>query len=195
MAVVLDSLNATLTRTVFLKPPDMQRELTPIPRAIVNFNILNGVISAKPDSDQQELIIGVTLDGSFAYKMVDLSWSLIQDVADNWTPRAYIEVTNGIRNLELGATQRHPLLVEDMDRIPTLSEMWVIRVSPEMAMPRYVIQARTAAATPVITFKASNSSTSAAAAGTTNFFCSFFEFDIEQVERYPMHFALQVYPR
>ncbi len=190
MAVVLDSLSATLRRTVFVKPPDLVRELTAMPRAIVTFNILNGVISAKPLNDTQELIIGMTLDGNFAYRMVDINWSLIQDVANDWLNRGYLELTNAIRNLELSATQRHVMVFDDLTRIPTPTEMIALRGNETVSdIPRYVIQTPSVnpTATPVITFKATNNTAAAGAAGTTNFYASFLEFDIEQAERFPIH--------
>ncbi len=195
MAVVLTSLSATLTRTVFIKPPDMVRQLTSLPRAIVNFNILNGTIDAKPVNDQQELIVGMTLPSEFAYRMLDMTVSLIQDVANDWSPRAYFELTNSIRNLEVGATERHVVIIEDLIRIPTPVEMWIARVPAWHALPRYIIQARTQTATPVITFKATNQNAAVGAAGTINFFVSYFEYDLEQVEMFPVHSPLLVFDR
>jgi len=195
MAVVLDSLNATLTRTVFVKPPDLVRQFTPLPRAIVNFNILNGVISAKPVNDQQELIIGVTLDGDFAYRMVDFTCSLLQDVANDWNPRGYLELTNALRNLQLGATQRHVLVLEDAIEIPTPVEMWI--ATERAGLPRYVIQTPSAfpSASPVITFKATNQSAAVGVAGTVNFFMTFLEYDIEQAEYFALHYPTMVLER
>ncbi len=195
MAVVLDSLTATLSRTVFVKPPDEVRQWTAWPRAIVNFNILDGVISAKPVNDQQELIIGMTLDSNLAYKMGDLCISLVQDVANDWNVRGYIEITNGVRNLVAGATQRHAVILDDAFRVPQGGEMWIGRTAAEVNMPRYVIQTTPAGNTPVITFKATNQSAAVGAAGTVNFFVSFFEYEIEQVERFPIHYATQTYSR
>lgn len=200
MAVVLDSLTATLRRTVFIKPPDMVRQYTSIPRALVTFNILNGVISAKPVNDSQELIIGMVLDGNFAYRMLDLNWSLIQDVANNWLSRGYLELTNAIRNLEIGATQRHVITFDDLTRIPVPVEMIAARAPSANTVsdiPRYVIQtpAVDATATPVITFKATNQNVAVGAAGTTNFFASFMEFDIEQVEAFPLHWPQMTFAR
>ncbi len=196
MAVVLDSLATARTRTVFVKPPDDQRQWTAWPRAIVLFNLLNGVISAKPINDQQELLISVVLPGSLAYKFLDMSISLIQDVAQSWTPRAYLEVTNAIRNLEIGATQRHSIVLEDSIRTPVPSQMWVARVAaPELNMPRYVIQTVHQGAKPVISFKATNQQDPAGAAGTVNFYMSFLEYEIEQVERFPIHYPISTYAR
>lgn len=200
MAVVLVSLSATLSRTVFVKPPDMQRQYTAIPRAIVNFNILNGVIDAKPLNDTEELIIGMSLDGNFAYRWIDLNFSLIQDVANDWANRAYVEITNGIRNLVAGATQRHVITLDDLTRIPTPVEMLAARAPAGQSvsdLPRYVIQTNPpgSASSPIITFKATNNNVAAGAAGTCNFYSSFFEYDIEQAEAFPLNNPVTVFLR
>ncbi len=192
MAVVLDSTAATLRRTVFIKPPDMVRQLTAIPRAIVTFNLLNFPITAKPVNDTAELIIGINLDGNFAYRWIELVWSLTQDVAFNWNNRAYLELTNAIRNLEIGATQHHVVVNDDVTVVPGPSERIIARAQQFVSnLPRYIIQtpAVNPAATPVISFKASNENVAVGAAGTTNFLASFYEYDIEQVEMYPIHYA------
>ncbi len=189
MAVVLDSLAATFRRTVFLKPPDMLRQLTAIPRAIVTFNILNGVITAKPVNDTAELIIGMTLDTSFAYRWIDLAWDLTQDVAFNWNNRGYVEITNGIRNLVSGMTQRHVVVMDDVNIVPTAGERIMARTGVD-PLVRYIIQTtQESGFAPIITFKASNENVAVGAAGTTNFYASFYEYDIEQVEMYPVHYA------
>lgn len=199
MAVVLDSLSGEFSRTTFVKPPDTVRGLTSMPRAIVTFSILNGVISIKPLNDTQELIISVTLPGNLAYRFLDLAWSLIQDEANSWRTVAYMELTNAIRGLEVGATQRHPIVINDTTRIPTPVEMWMAdsRSSQPAGLPRYVIQTnpRGSPGSPVITFKAMNDTAAAAVAGTTNFYCSFMEFEIEQAELYPLHWPSLTYER
>ncbi len=193
MAVVLDSLTALASRTVFLKPTDMVRELTPIPRAIVNFDLLNGVISAKPLNDTAELIVGMTLDSSFAYRMVEASASLTVDVAKDWNNLTYLEITNGIRNLAIGSTQRHGMIKSSGTRIPVPTEIWMLPARQDV--PTYIIQALTATATPIVTFKASNDTAAAGAAGTFNCHFSFLEYDIEQAERYPIHYPVLTYGR
>ncbi len=197
MAVVLTSLTATLTRTVFVKPPDMIRQYTPIPRAIVNFNILDGTLDAKPVNDQQELIIGMSLDASFAYKWLTLNFSLVQDVANDWLNRGYLELTNAIRNLEVGMTQRHVLSFDDLFRVPQGGEMLGCRSPGPYAvgdLPTYVIQ-RVASSTgaPIITLKATNQTAAVGAAGTVNFYASFMEYDIEQAESFVLHNPVNVH--
>jgi len=198
VAIVADFLLATLSRTVFVKPPDPIRNLTAMPRAIVNYNILNGVVSAKPLNDQAELTISFLLDPTFAYKMVDMSISLSQDRANDWANRAYFEFTNAIRNLEQGATERHVVVLEDLNQIPGSTEMWIARTAATHNLPRYVIQVPPGAAagtSPVTTFKANNQNVAAALAGTVNFYVTFFEYEIEQAEQFPLHWPTQVYER
>ncbi len=191
MAVVLTSLTAEFNRTVFIKPPDMQRLFTAIPRAIVTFHILNGVVDAKPVNDQQELIIGLTLDSSFAYRWIDLAFHLSQDVAHDWNNRGYLEITNAIRNLEAGMTQNHVIVFDDIVVVPGATERLTARTGVDPIV-RYILQVppgSAAGAAPIITMKASNETAAVGAAGTLNFYASFYEYDIEQVEMYPPHYA------
>jgi len=94
MAVVLMSLTADATRQVFIKPADVQREFTSMPRALVQFSLNEAVIDLKPSTDQEELIVSMVLDAEFAYRLVDLNASLTQDTANDWPPGAYLELTN-----------------------------------------------------------------------------------------------------
>lgn len=188
MAVVLSALGTTLSRTVFTKPPDMQRMYSPLPRAVVNFDILNGTIDAKPVNDTQELTVSIVLDSSFAYRMVEASASLIQDVAKDWNNLTYLEITNGIRNLAVSSTQRHAMIKSSGTRTPTPVEIWMLATG--QLVPRYMIQAVTGVATPVITYKANNDTAAVGAAGTFNCHFTFLEYDIEQAETFFLHYPV-----
>ncbi len=195
MAVVLDSLSGGQTKTTFIKPPDTVREWTAMPRALINFDILNGVISAKPENDSQELIISMTLDPTFAYRFLELAISLEQNQAANWQRQGYLELTNAIRGQALGATQHHLVPNSVVTRVPQGANMWISHPDVAYSLPRYVIQQRSIGAAPVITFKAVNTIAAVATAGTVNFHCTWMEFDIEQAERFPIHWPALVYTR
>lgn len=185
MAVVTDTFVATVSRTVFTKLPDSVRLYTSHPRAILNFSVINGTISAKPLNDQQELHIGMTLDPSFAYRLVDFNCHLTQDVANDWTSRAYLEITNGVRGLGAGSTRRHSVILEDGIRIPTALEQWIGVLGNDRG-PRYVIQA-TPQGPLTMNFRATNLVAAAGAAGATNAMFSFLEYDIEQAQFFVLH--------
>ncbi len=196
MAVVQDSFLATFSRTGFIKPPDLQRELSAMPRAIVNYSVIQGTVSAKPVNDQQELTVALVFQTTFAYRYAELHAAVLQDVAFDWTNRAYLEIVNGIRNIAGGSVQRHPYILEDIPIMPGAGESWTARVAAEANSPRYVIQTLPGSqAAPVVTFKCGNQAAAVGAAGTLDFFASFFEYDIEQVERFPIHWPVTTWAR
>ncbi len=198
MAVVTDSFASTLTRTVFVKPPDVVRERTPIPRALVNFTVNDGTISAKPLNDSQELAINIALNPTFAYRLVDLEINLTQDVANAWNPRAYLEILNGVKNLPPNLTIRMPIIIEDYVRVPTAIQGW-FAVQGADRSPKYILQAvqgATGVLPVTMNFRATNQSAAAAAAGgAVNCFMSFFEYEIEQAQYFALHYPVLVYQR
>lgn len=191
MAVVLTSLSAAFTRTPFIKIPDLQRELTAMPRSIINFQITNGTLDAKPINDQQELNISVVLPTEFAYRLVALNGFLVQSRAHVWRDRAYLEITNGPRGLALGATQEWPAQLERVNKIPTFVTANCFRL---LDIPTDILQSDKSVA-PTIVFKASNVDTVAAGAGTVSFLVTFLEYDIEQAQRFMLHWPVLTYSR
>ncbi len=153
------------------------------PRAIVNFSLSSTAISLKPVNDQQNIVVALDLPVAFAYRMIELNCSITQDVADDWNRGVFLEVTNAIRNLALGATHRHPGNSISTVRRNTTG-MWAI----DLDVPRYIMQALRPTVAPVITFEAGNENAAAGTAGTIEFFASFFEYEIEQSVMYPIHY-------
>ncbi len=196
MAVVQDFLQTTLSRKVFETPPPELLAFTAIPHAIVRFSINEAAISAKPAGDQQELIVGVVLPGNFVYQLLELNASLTQDVARDWEPRSYLEITNGMGNdVPSGQTNRWAFVNEDTNRVPSGGEMFITRWLGVNSVPRHIIEANTPVATPVISLKTSNQNANVGAAGTYSCWLAFMEFEIEQVRRYGVHFPIPTYPR
>lgn len=196
MAQVLDSLATTRTRQVFTKMPDIPREYTPVPRAIVQFHIDSGVVAAKPVNDTYEITISVVLELRAAYRFLDFNWSLITDTAKDFTPIGYMEIINGIRGAPIGQTNRHAFTLGDSTlRDNSLDEVWIAKFVSELDRPRYIVQSVRQGIAPTIAFNAVNLTAAASLAGTTDFFCSFFEYDIEQAEHFPLHFPVQTIAR
>ncbi len=195
MAVVLVSLSATRTRQVFRKPTDLVREFSPWPRALVMFSILDGAITLKALNNTEELIISMVLDFRFAYRMVDLNASLTQDTANDWRAVAYLEMINSVRGTPVGTNTRYPIALQDTTiRDSSDDELWVAAGVPER-LPHTIIQATRPAIAPTVNFNAVNITAAAAAAGTVNFYASFLEYDIEQVENLPIHYPVSVLSR
>ncbi len=194
MAHVQDSFGTTITRQVFLKPPDAVRQFTSMPRALVNYQITDGVVSAKPLNDTAETQVSIVLDFRFAYRLVDLTQHIIQDEANSWMPVAYLEITNAMRGMPAAVTSRHAWSLAD-SLTSAAGEMSVARPLNAEAGPRYVLQSVLQGIAPTITFKSFNITATAALAGTLSFMASFMEFDLEQVEGFPVHWPIPVFVR
>lgn len=194
MAVVTDSPTALFSRTPFIKPPDLEREWTAMPRSIVNFALTGSVISIKPINDQQELIISIDLPAEFCYRWLTSTVFVIQNNARDWSDRSYVEITNGVRGVALGNMQEWPMVNEFVDKIPSSSEAWIARGGSDTRLPTDILQAIRGVA-PTITFKASNIGAPAGTAGTMNCLFTFLEFDIEQAQRFPIHWPTNILAR
>lgn len=197
MAVVTVNNTAVFSRTPFIKPPDLDREFTAMPRAVVNFTLPpTTVMTAKPINDQETMIITLPIPAEFVYRLVDVSVTVFQDVADAWQPFGYIEITNGVRGLPLGSVQQHAVTLDQPLRtVPrVLPFSFWNATSTGRRLPNYLIQAVDGNA-PTVTFKAINVATPAGAEGTLNCRFAFFEYDIEQAQRFPLHWPTVVLSR
>ncbi len=164
-----------------------------MPRSLVNFNVDDGVLSAKPLNDTAELFISIVLPVQFAYRFLTFTWDLIQDVAFNWQ-NGYMTVTNGIRGIAQGTSHRWHITNPSVDHIVTpVSEMKILHWSDHG--PTDILQSIVAGSSPVIVFKVNNVAAEAGAAGTTSFLATFLEYDIEQAQRFPIHWPTMTYGR
>lgn len=192
MANQLESFTATFDRTPLTKGADWTRLYLPIPRSIVNFTVNAGVIGTKPLNDTQELVVVVNLPIEFAYRMVDLLFTIDQDVAHDWNTRGFFTVINGIRRLPAGQRQRHILVSNEYFGRSPFVEQSAFTFDQ---MPRYIFQAVFPKIQPVLAANANNLTAAAGAAGELMFYASFLEYDLEQVQNVNMHIPGLTYER
>ncbi len=196
MALVNDSFVPTITRTVFLKPRDMVRELTPIPRALLNFSVSGGTVTLKALNDTYRADVSLVLPFQFAYRLMELTQTINQDTANDYASIPYLAVLNGIRRIPQGTTVRFPWnLVDTFQATDPPVEQNMVRPIDGHVRPTGILQSIVSRVSPTITFHTFNQTAAAAAAGTIDFFCSFLEYDLEQVERFPVHYPVLTYDR
>ncbi len=182
MAIVLTGFTAQFKRVPYLKPPDMQRMYTAMPRALVAFT-LTATIPAKPVNDQQNVQVGVNLPTTFAYRMIVGNCSIKQDVAGDWDTNGVLRVTNAMRGQEpTGQTNEH---VCNSQLTNSFAVITPVRLYRTLEVPTYIMQSIAVNAAPVVDFRYSNNDVAVGAAGTILFFAQFYEYDIEQVQAFP----------
>jgi len=183
MAIVATQFTPSITRVPFLKPPDMQRMQTSMPRALVTFTLVGGTLDAKPINDQQTLNIGVNLPREFAYRMIDTETTIRQDVAFAWQFGGEMQITNAWRGEPLGLTTHHACIAtaESFSINPIVQQTHWIVSRPTTS----ILQSISPGVAAGITFRFVNNTAPAGVAGVVLFFCRFFEYDIEQVQMFP----------
>jgi len=190
MAVVLTGIVADFKRVPYVKPPDMQRLYTAMPRALVYFTVVNSTIPAKPASDQQNIQVATDLPTEFAYRMVSAIIDIRQDVADDWDANGIFEVTNAMRSQELGQINRHAITSSLANTFAPIIPERMYRVDP---IPTYIMQSLQRNVAPTLDFRLSNQGADAGATGFIQFFASFLEYDLEQVQMFPPLFPQLTY--
>jgi len=184
MAIVLSSLTADFTRVPYIKPPDLQRMFTAIPRARVDFTVIGGTVPAKGLNDQLNLQVLTNLPLTFAYRLISFTAAILIDEGQGWDNVGQLQITNGMRGAAPGQVNKHPLVSERTNSFSVITPEQLYFLTAN-GLPTYMIQAVRPGVAPVVDFRFSNQATEDSAAGTIEFFASFYEYEIEQVQMFP----------
>lgn len=183
MAVVLTAFSSVFSRVPFIKPPDMQRMITPMPRSIVTFGIDEAVLEEKPINDQQTVQVAVSLPVAFAYRMINSELSIVQQGGAGTYKTGELQITGGMRGKDVSFTTKHVMPKFDTSTFAPIAgaAMWNMAV-----VPSYIIQSVVGPGfAPIVDYRIVNTAAPAAVAGTLSFLATFYEYDIEQVQMFP----------
>ncbi len=193
------TFNVTPIRTPFERPPDEMTLWSNIPRGLVHFPVIGGTLTAKAINDDEHLRISGALPANFAYQFAQIAFTLTQDVAASWNARPTIRCVNWTPNVS-ATTQHLVYVLEDAFEFADASAVDAITVlrglGEEGSHPfgRQMIFS-VGGALPSFSFLAVNETDPAGAAGTVDFFMSFFEFDLTQAVRFGLNTPMQTYGR
>ncbi len=175
----------------FERPPDPYALWTAIPRGLRGFATDFGVLDAKPINDTQTLTFSATLPANFGYVFSDIGLRLAQDNASSWVAKYTLNLQSFYQGRDLGMSISYNFgfnvislgaeLANDHqvhDQVPS-SPMWAPKGSSGILI---VITARNVAAP-------------AAAVGTVSAYINFWEFDLEQIRKFPINSPLPVHAR
>jgi len=182
MAVVVTAVGTTFTRIPFIKPPDMVRMYSAMPRAVVACVANAAVVDAKPLNDQQTLQVAVDLPFQFAYRMISSEIRFVNQGANNWEDNAELHITNGLRGQPLGVLTIHKMVKA---ATLTFSPIAAALMYTFPVIPSMIIQSVSRGAAPVVDYRMVNNAAAASVAGVLHFLATFYEYDIEQVQMFP----------
>lgn len=185
MAIILTAFTPVITRVPWVKPPDLQRVFTAQPRARLDFTVRDGVVPLKPINDDQNNQIVCLLPQTFAYRMISATCAIRQNSANDYDAFAQMQVTNAMRAHQLGLTVRHPMPSGISSSFSPVTPERIWFADSLQGMPTYIMQSIQVNVAAGVDFRFSNTIDPASGAGVINFFASFWEFDIEQVQMFP----------
>ncbi len=189
MAIVTTALFFTRDYVPYERPPQPETLWTAIPRGLQSGFVNEEVLDLKPVNDDQRLTVTMTLPGNFGYVMADAQLTITQNRANDWADSCNLNITNFYRGTPVGyfANYRQPLEVDGrfLKRSMVVSQPW----------PTFPLVAPQRTAPIIIVFDAWNGQDTAATAGTVSAFASFWQFDLEQIRKFPINSPQPVHSR
>ncbi len=182
----------TASYVPYERPPQNLTLWSAIPRGLQSFIVDTQQLDLKAVNDVQQLNLTATLPPNFGYVMVDMNFSITQDRAVDWQANTNLNLQNYYRaplNISVGVstTWSQSLLPGLTD-----SSRHYVKVQPFPAFPIIGAQGTTGV---LVVINGRNNQAAAAAVGTVNAFISFWQFDLEQIRKFPINSPTPTHPR
>jgi len=199
MAIVTTTIAMTGSYQPYERPSQPASLWTAIPRGLQSFIVPTALLDAKPATDDQDLILTATLPTNFAYVLMDYSLSIAQSRASEWAD----ETTLNLQNYYIAPINDSVALSNSWtgdfptQGLPSASGgPLTVRNSRHLApLPSFPMYSPGGTSGILVRLTANNPSDPAAAAGTVNAYISFWQFDLEQIRKYPINSPYPVHAR
>ncbi len=178
----------------FERPPDPAVLWSAVPRGLRGFTVNSGTLDAKPVDDTQTLELTATLPANFAYVFAELSIQINQNQAANWIRQYSLNLQNWYQGF-VGLSQTWVFGLTTHPLGGVLSPGGPDQGIPSVGIPKAPMWAPAGTSGILISIQARNTNATVAAAGTINSYINFWEFDLEQVRKYPINTPLPTHAR
>lgn len=193
MALVIQTKLLTPSYVPYERPSQPATLWTAIPRGLQSFISAGTQLEAKPVNDTFILSMTATLPPNFAYVMADINVTISQDRAVDWDNKLNLNLQNFYRaneSLALGLSGNYGFEFPTMAIDNTQRNILV-----NQALPGFPIVGTQGTSGAQIVVTAWNSNVTVAATGTIDAFVSFWQFDLEQIRKYPINSPIPVHSR
>ncbi len=192
MATVTQTVVSTPSYVPYERPPQPLTLWSAIPRGLQSFIVPLTVLDLKAINDTQILVITATLPPNFGYVMNAAAFSITQDRAVDWTVRCNLNLQNFYRapvdlsiSLASNWVQEFSAGISDSTRHMRVTQAW----------PTFPIIGSTDTSGALVVLNARNGTATAASAGTLTAFLSFWQFDLEQIRKFPINSPIPTHSR
>ncbi len=194
MAIVSTVIAMEPTYLPYERPPDPAALWTAIPRGLRGFIAPDNLVDAKPVNDVQTLSLTGTLPANFAYVFASISLRVSQNRMGDWDSNYHLNLQNWYQ----GTLAVSSSWVFSFPTVGPKAGSEDERSNGFQAIdltPRAPMWAPNGTSGILINITAFNDTATVATAGTCSAFINFWEFDLEQVRKYPINAPLPTHSR
>lgn len=175
MATITSSLVPAAERIGYIAPvPNQELWQTPIPRGEVVFSLINGAITVSGAGDNQLLLITATLPSGFAYVLAESYLSIKNADVDAWQAVARFRLRDSSNTPRWSIHQRYEAGAVINETTANFTRTYQLNCTP---MQKVMLCDRATSGELVVSCM---NLTLDQAAGTVDFFCRFYQFDLNQ---------------
>ncbi len=184
MALVTVALGLIPTYTPYERPPQPVTLWSAIPRGLQSFTLPQTALTAKPINDDELITLTATIPPNYGYVFADSALHITQDVASDWDPFYTINLQNFYRaplsqSVALSLVSNEPFETSGFGTVRAGAAKSTAFSYPIIGSPGTTgIQ---------INIQATNGANPAGATGTLQAVISFWQFDLEQVRKFPIN--------
>lgn len=197
MALVLQQEQFVRSYIPYERPPDPVALWTAIPRGLLQLTI-SAALDAKPVNDDALLTMLATLPPNFAYILADIHLSLVQNRATDWNDTVNLNLQNFFRKGVVGLNGNYMMAfdVNAQDSNTIVMHQGSSRAGQGASkLPHFPLVALEGSSGVLINFSAWNNLDTVSAVGTIDAYMTFWEFDLEQIRKFPINSPLPVQAR
>lgn len=193
MALDIQTIAMTDSYVPYERPPQPYTLWSAIPRGLQSFIVPTALLDIKILNDDAILQLTATLPPNFGYVMVDLNVTIAQDRAFDWDNECNLNLQNFYRapvvdSVALVANWRQRFESIGQDE----SQRALVLDQPYPSFPIIGTQGTSGV---LINISMYNNNNAASSAGTVNAYISFWQFDLEQIRKFPINSPLPTHQR
>ncbi len=193
VAIVTDTIAYGSTYQALERPPDAFSNYSLVPRGIRRF-FIDQAVTAKPVNDEYEQFLTATLPQNFAYLLRSVTWQVAIDTVSDWDNDILMRMFNSIPN-QPGSTEAMggltTLVVPTANQVPTRT-LRADSINLSMFTGPFWPTDGNAAS---FRITAVNVAAAVGAAGTVRSHVDFYEYDLNQAQRYYLNSPIPVMTR
>lgn len=195
MALNIQTIAMASSFVPYERPPQPMTLWSAIPRGLQSFIVDTQALDAKALNDTALLNLTATLPPNFGYVLMDVKLDIAVNRAFDWSDTMSLNLQSYYRapglSVALSSTWKGNFDIADTLTATTRTSVWL----GDNPLPKFPIIGTPGTTGVLIVISSSNSVALATTIGTVNAYISFWQFDLEQIRKFPINSPQPVHSR